>query len=460
MCVISNREQGFMAAQQKTSWYSSLSPSTKKSWFQIISTLLITFIIVGGLACLENEQKENKSQISPEIAKQSEIDKKCEYKFNIPTVICLISDSKLLGQLQNVGVLSAAILFFCDTFDRKKQLERQAWQLIDGAQGSETSGARRQAIEELYKEGADITSLDADGADLRGINLSGANLTGASFKNAILKEANFEGAILKEANFTRADLEKANFKGANLWSADLTGADLCEASLEGTNLSKAVLIKANLCRANFGKYEDKKNKKNGYTKLNASKLIRANIQNVNFTEVDISGVSFAGAKTGNKPLDISILRQAKDNSYKGACYDEDFIKSYPNEKLNPDKDYEEQEQKRKNRDEKIKQIKNRIFMPLPDKNNQSDLLILLDALIEILSEPGQESNINLRDEAITITDEHKKIDDDEKQIFSYELSKKENLDKLQQDAHEKSRNLHEENANLFKKLKQPEDTDI
>ncbi|KAB8331169.1 pentapeptide repeat-containing protein [Scytonema tolypothrichoides VB-61278] len=372
-----------MGALQKTSSYASFSkflpPSTRKSWLQILSTLLITFSIVGGIAWLENEQKN---------------DKKCEYKLDIPTIICLISDSKLLGQVQNIGVLSAAILFFWDTFDRKKQLERQAWQLIDGAQGSETSGARRQAIEELYKEGADITGLDADGADLRGINLSGANLERASFKNAILEEANFEGANLYRANFTGANLKSANFKGANLWGADLTGVDLYEAHLEGTDLGNATLNKANLCNLKFGK------SKNKPTNLTGARLRRANIQKVNLEEVIIRGAYLGGAVTGkilpnceDKLLDIEIIRKAKDNSYKQAYYDENFQKSYPDEKLEfLDEEYEKEKQSRKNRDEKIQQIRNRIFTSLQDKDNSSALLVLVDALIEILSESGQESN--------------------------------------------------------------------
>ncbi|NMG20940.1 pentapeptide repeat-containing protein [Brasilonema bromeliae] len=241
-----------MRALQKTSWYASFlkfllkklsfSPSTRKSWFQILVTLLITIFIVGGIAWLENEQKN---------------DKKCEHKLDFPTILCFISDSKLLNQVQNISVISAAILFFCDTFDRKKQLERQAWQLIDGAQGSETSGARRQAIEELYKEGADITGLDADGADLRGINLSGANLERASFKNAILEEANFEGANLTEANFEGANLKGANFKKAMLLHADFTRADLTaydqkKTDLRDADLGRTIFNRAKVSEAIFG----------------------------------------------------------------------------------------------------------------------------------------------------------------------------------------------------------------
>lgn len=418
-----------------------LSPSTRKSWVQILTTLFITFFIVGGVAYLENEQKKDK----------------CEYKFNISTIICLVSDSKLLGQLQNIGVLSAALLFFWDTFDRKKQLERQAWQLIDGAQGSETSGARKLAIEDLYQEGADITGLDADGADLRGINLSGADLTGASFKNAILKEANFEGAILREANFERANLEGADLSDANLWGADLTGADLCRAKLKGTNLSNATLNKVDLCQAEFGEYKGKSQSR--FTNLTAASLRRANIQGVDLTEVDISNAHFGGARTGkDSALNIDILRQAKNNSYKEAEYDENVCSTYPRENLKLDIEYDKQERNRKNRDEKIEQIKNRIFIKLQNEDNSSVLPDLLDALIEILPELGQESNStseskDLRNEAIAIRDKLKQDVNNAKQILPLVQSERQELDKKQQDADQEKLILEEQFAALIKQSK-------
>ncbi|RAM49553.1 MAG: hypothetical protein C6Y22_21885 [Hapalosiphonaceae cyanobacterium JJU2] len=309
----------------------SLSPSTRKSWFQILTTLLITFFIVGGIACLENEQKKDK----------------CEYKFNISTIICLISDSKLLEQLQNIGVLSAALLFFWDTFDRKKQLERQAWQLIDGAQGSETSGARKQAIEELYREGADITGLDADGADLRGINLSGADLTGASFKNAILKGANFEGAILTQAYFEGANLQGANFKKATLIGTNFTKSDLSKLSkvkeidnedlsnptdFRDANLSYATFNEARLTEAIFGIDEAEKSDTaqqllGSKTQLNAARFWDANLNQTNLRKVDISCARFGGAifsdvKSGNPKVNIHVISQAIN--YENAFYGKDF----------------------------------------------------------------------------------------------------------------------------------------
>ncbi|QSJ17383.1 pentapeptide repeat-containing protein [Nostoc sp. UHCC 0702] len=306
-----------------------LSPSTKKSWCQILTTLLITFSIIGGIALLENEQKKDK----------------CKYNMNICKIIRLTSNFKLSEQLQNIGVLSAAILFFWDTFDRKKQLERQAWQLIDGAQGSETSGARKQAIEDLYKERADITGLDADGADLRGINLSGADLTGASFKNAILEEANFERAILTEANFEGANLQGANLRGAILIDAYLTGADLrtkrdkndetkdIATKLQGANLRSAKLNSAKLRRTEFGKFDGNN------TDLSSAYFRKANIADVEFKNVNIDQAFFGGAKTGNDELDINIIQQA--NNYEKAYYSKSFVDKHPTQKLQLDDKYKE-----------------------------------------------------------------------------------------------------------------------
>jgi uncharacterized protein YjbI with pentapeptide repeats len=170
----------------------------------------------------------------------------------IEFLICPIAESKLLGQVQNIAVLTAAILFVFEVFDRKKQVERQAWQMIDGAQGSETSGARKQAILDLCEAMSDITGLDADGADLREIELKDQKLTGASFKKAILIGANFEYSTLDGVNFNGANLIGANLKGASLKGAQLKNAKLDDANLKGAQLCGANLEGARLYGAKLG----------------------------------------------------------------------------------------------------------------------------------------------------------------------------------------------------------------
>lgn len=415
-----------MAASHNSFWnaYKKLcpAPSIRKSWFQILVTLAITSSFFIAIAVLENEQKGDNFSTNNQIPNSTKTDKlntnnfpknkltktdntsietqnnKCEYKFSIHTFICLISDLKLLAQAQNFAVISAAILFFWDTFDRKKQLERQAWQLIDGAQGSETSGARKQAIEELYQEGSDITGLDADGADLRGINLSGADLTRASFKNAILEEANLAGAILREANLAGANLQGADLRGTILLDANLTGADLkrlnridnndneiqITTKLQGAKLRRANLKNTVFYYTEFGEYNGEN------TDLSHTQFRKANISFIDFKNTNIEGAFLGGAKTGEDELKIEIIRQA--DNYKEAYYSQSFLNKYSKEigSLKLDRNYEEKLQ------EELQKI--RKLQLLKDKDNISslnliDLLSLLECiLVESTENASQNSD--------------------------------------------------------------------
>jgi uncharacterized protein YjbI with pentapeptide repeats len=422
----------------------SPSRSTIKSWYQIFTALSITFVIVLSIAWLENEPKESKRQITSQLPSQTKTDKltpndypnntstqianpeveeskdkKCEYKLNFSTLICLTSDLKLLAQAQNIAVISAAILFFLDTFDRKKQLERQAWQLIDGAQGSETSGARRQAIEELYEEGSDITGLDADGADLRGINLSNANLERASFKNAILEEANFEGAILREANFTGANLKGVNFKKAKLWGAVFTGADLTTFSKDKTDVSDAINKQTDLRDADLGfttfnrallggaifgvidpkpHYSallggailgviDSEPDLGKKTNLNGAKLRGVNLNNVNLNEACIAEARFGGSK-----IDIDTIRKA--GKYKEAHYSEDFCDDHNDEFKNKDIPYYGDIEFQQSITKKIVEISQRLLkkesLSLQDEESISDFVNVLNYLVILVKESNNQ----------------------------------------------------------------------
>ena len=412
-----------MTAPQDTSGNASLlksktrhknsSPSIRKSRVLIRKAVSITLVFVCLIAWVENEQKEDKLQAtnqppsqtktdklitnnspintSTEIANSEEkkrtdsSDRKCKYNLLlISEIICLFSDLKLLAPTQNIAVIVSAFLFAWDTSDRKKQLERQAWQLIDGAQGSETSGARRQAIEELHEEKSDITGLDADGADLRGIDLSGANLEGASFKNAILERANFAKANLKDANFTGANLKGADLRGAILLDADLTGADLkrlhtkdkndkeiqITTKLQGARLRRAKLNNTELHYTEFGEYNGEN------TDLSHAQFRKANICFVSFKKTNIQGAFLGGATTGEDELKIEIISQA--DNYEKAFYSQSFLDKYSKKigSLKKDKHYEEQLQ--------LNISKIRYLKLLNDKLNDKDNISSLN-LIELLN---------------------------------------------------------------------------
>lgn len=417
-----------MAAPQNTSGNASLktsrkklSPSTKKSWRQIFITLSITFLALGGIAWWENKQKTEPANYE----KKESIDKKCEYKFEI---ICIVSDSKLLGQLQNFAVISAAILFFWDTFDRKKQLERQAWQLIDGAQGSETSGARRQAIEELYEEGSDITGLDADGADLRGINLSGANLEGASFKKALLQEANFEGANLTGAKFDGAMLQGANFKKANLYSANFTRANLTSigsekpTDLRDADLGITIFNRAQLSGAIFGMIDSEPDlgKK---TNLSGARLRGVNLNNVKLKGVCIDKAKFGGAKI---EYPYPIFEAIK---YEEAFYSKDFCEAHNDKVKNPDDEYDKDPEFQQMTTQKIVEISQRLLkkesLALQDEESVSDFVNLLNHLVILVKESNNEclSDNELSDKILDKTIEVKKDLEERQQVNQEAVSR-------------------------------------
>jgi hypothetical protein len=139
----------------------------------------------------------------------------------IPTLICFV----ITHDIQSSGVIAALALYFTEIPDRRKRKHYEAWQVIDAAAAAKvfTSYARKQALEDLAKDGVSLARIDVSDADLSGADLSGANLVEAN-----LSGADLSGANLVEANLSGADLSGANLSGADLGWANLSGADLRE----------------------------------------------------------------------------------------------------------------------------------------------------------------------------------------------------------------------------------------
>jgi len=279
-----------------------LFSSVSNSKLEILRICLITILAILSIALLENHLKE--VEVKTPVQAENK-DERCTYDFKFSTITCLTNSSKLLNQVQNFGVLSAAFLFFIDTRNRKKQLELQAWQLLDSAEDIKTSYARKQALEVLSQEGRDIKGFIFDNMDLEGINLTGTNLTKASFKKAILNEAILKKATLYCTDFQEAELEKANLNHAYLYLANLEKANLHESRLEnavlnGANFKEATLRKANLQGANLQG-----------ANLQGANLLSANLENANLENTDLQNV---------KNLTLSQVKKAKN--WQKAIYDE------------------------------------------------------------------------------------------------------------------------------------------
>jgi uncharacterized protein YjbI with pentapeptide repeats len=402
---------------------------------RITWAVLLTFVVVPlAVLLLEPQDPEPTPPVKP--------NNTASVKLN-NSVIKTISNSKLLGQVQNFGVILAAIIYILETPKRKKQAELKAWQLIDGATGAETSGARFQAIQELYKMGVSLKGLDADGADLIGINLQGANLERASFKNALLQGANLEGANLKNSQLQKAKLQGANLKGADFEGANLEGAEL--------DVLRHTIYDN---QSNEPKYEERSTDLEGAflrgANLRGAFLIRANLKNAKFYNADLSGADFFGAdlggavfedaqlngtKFGNTNLTPEQVESAKD--WKDALYDKSFCDKNSTMNLSPDELGELIKENDVDKNRKIvshemlhniaallKEMEINNSVCLQDNLIVKDLKTALESLIENEKEHEERSAIRVAQwkrfgvEFYKLLDEKEKHDKKNKQVLS------------------------------------------
>lgn len=208
------------------------------------------------------------------------------------------------NSIETIAILSAIILYWKEAPNRKDQRHYEAWQVVEQAEGKETSYSRYKALQDLNNDDVSLERLDASGADLSRIILPGAKLQGANLQRsdlsmAILGEANLIGANLiganlKAANLQNARLDVAHLTGANLSyanlihsdlkKADLTNADLTSANLANTNLEDAYLNSTDLSGAALN---------SAY--LNGADFIRANLINANLSNANLSNANLEGA---------------------------------------------------------------------------------------------------------------------------------------------------------------------
>jgi uncharacterized protein YjbI with pentapeptide repeats len=243
--------------------------------------IIIFFMLVIGLELVLDEPSGVADAPSAPLNNDREDPKKpdeklaeCFKKSGMSRYYCLITKSELLKLFETFAIAIALILYLFDKEERREQVIRENWSLIDGARGSETSGARFQAIQCLYEEKASLRGLDVPNGDLRGINLDGANLTRSNFsgtdfykaslvgcdlENSYLRKAKFRDVDLSGSSLISSNLKDAKFRGANLSGtqlgrtkmhrADFTGATLIQADLRGASIQSTILRGANLSQS-------------------------------------------------------------------------------------------------------------------------------------------------------------------------------------------------------------------
>jgi uncharacterized protein YjbI with pentapeptide repeats len=218
----------------------------------------------------------------------------------------------LLELAGKLTIVVAIIFWFLEADDRAKERHYRAWELINSARGSTGDGGRRDALQDLNRDGVSLAGAPLEQAWLPGVELKGAtlwfahligaNLAFADLQSANLIGANLEGADLWNTNFEGANLRFAILKGADLWGAassnevahrlaHVYGAppiwhvNLMNADLEGANLQSAVLVNADLEGANLQSVN-----------LWGTYLGYANVRGANFTAATFGGTDLQGAR--------------------------------------------------------------------------------------------------------------------------------------------------------------------
>jgi uncharacterized protein YjbI with pentapeptide repeats len=158
-------------------------------------------------------------------------------------------------------------------------------------------------------------------------------LSHADLRDAFLVKANLNKINLSHADLSRAKLCRANLSNANLASADLRCADLTEADLTNAHLACIIISES------FGMElkeeilnEKVRNRLRSFhfsflTKLNQSKLCRANLRGANLSGVDLTGANIAFADLHGVNLTSAIIinsRLIKANMKRAIMIGADF----------------------------------------------------------------------------------------------------------------------------------------
>jgi uncharacterized protein YjbI with pentapeptide repeats len=168
---------------------------------------------------------------------------------------------QVLDYSGRIALLLGIVLFAFEGDERRdaarqqrQQKHYQAWQAIHLARDSPGDAGRKDALEDLNRDGVTLAGLDITGAELPeaklpGARLHGANLSHARLDRSVLDDAEFTEATLDGADLNNASLRNADLRWASLRNAFLVGADLEGALLNGADLEGADLRWANLTNA-------------------------------------------------------------------------------------------------------------------------------------------------------------------------------------------------------------------
>jgi uncharacterized protein YjbI with pentapeptide repeats len=251
----------------------------------------------------------------------------CPKTLGLSIFYCLVTKSELLKLFETFAIISAFFIYIFDKKERKEQAMREDWSLIDGARGSQTSGARYSAITRLHLERESLRGLDAESADLRKIDLEEADLENANLQKVDLRESILARAILNGANLSEANLEGADCREISLWQADLRNANLRKVNFKGAWIGAGKLHRANLRGANL--YEsDLRGARFYQTNLRGADLRKSLLQEATFKDIDFAQVEIEDADIQGtrfiRPLNLTVQKIKTTENWHEAFFSVDF----------------------------------------------------------------------------------------------------------------------------------------
>ncbi len=185
-----------------------------------------------------------------------------------------------------LGLPIAIVLLLLSLSQQRSDSEYGAWQAIMLAHGKPGNLGRVKALEQLSRNGVDLSGVSVTGETIAG---SGAHLPGLHLRYG----TNMERCQLYQAVLVNAQLSGVDFSYGNLWAASLRRADLSHtkfrnaildhAYLVGTILRDADLTEANLSHAILG------------ADCRRSSLINTNLRGAYLGAADLQDADLLGA---------------------------------------------------------------------------------------------------------------------------------------------------------------------
>ncbi|MCH8263376.1 MAG: pentapeptide repeat-containing protein [Proteobacteria bacterium] len=152
----------------------------------------------------------------------------------------------ILATILLIIVVALYVLPYGYSYSRDARIA-SSWNIIHQFSGREAPAGRKQIIEALVKDGADLTRIDISHAWLGDLQVPGAKMRDAIMMMVRLKGADFRDAEMQGAIFSGAQLQEVDFRGTNLSGAIMGSHDVKRYDLpqqpkhfyKGANLSEA-----------------------------------------------------------------------------------------------------------------------------------------------------------------------------------------------------------------------------